>query len=151
MSHSADDAKRVTRRFPEDVATDGDIDALDEIITHDFVDHNTLGLDMSGRESAKDDIQLLREAFPDFEARVEDIIAEGDTTAMRVTLSGTHEGEFMGIEPTGNHFEIQNLVFSRLEDGKIAERWVQPDTLGMLQQLDVVPDDPSRMAPSADD
>lgn len=76
--------------------------------------------------------------FPDFEATVEDVVAEGDTVAMRVTLRVTHEGEFMRTEPTGNSFEVQNTVFTRIEDGKIAERWVQPDTLGMLRQLGIV-------------
>jgi predicted ester cyclase len=77
-------------------------------------------------------------AFPDFEATVEDIVAEGDTVAMRVTLRGTHDGPFMGVEPTGNPFEVRNMVFTRIEDGKIAERWVQPDTLSLMQQLGAV-------------
>jgi predicted ester cyclase len=80
----------------------------------------------------------LGTAFGDFSATVEDIVAEGDTVAMRVLLQGTHEGEFMGVEPTGRKFEIENMVFTRIEAGKIAERWVQPDMLGWLQQLGAV-------------
>lgn len=66
-------------------------------------------------------------------------MAEGDTAAMRVTLRGTHDGEFLGIEPTGESFGVQNMVFTRVSGGRIAERWLRPDTLGMLQQLGVLP------------
>lgn len=54
---------------------------------------------------------------------------------MRVTLRGTHEGEFQGIESTGERFEVQNRVHTRIEDGKITEGWVQPNMLGLMQQL----------------
>ena len=87
------------------------------------------------------------EAFPDFEATVEDVVTEGETVAMRVTLSGTHEGEFMGIEPTGESFRVGNMVFTRVEDGRIVERWIQPDTLGMLVQIGAV--DSPMSAPAA--
>lgn len=129
--------KQVARRFPEDVATEGNIDLIDEICTEDVLDHSPLG-DRQGRETVRQQIEELREAFGEFSATVEETIAEDDRVAMRVTLRGTHEGEFMGIEPTGEEFEVQNMVFTRIEDGKIAERWVQPDMLGLMQQLGVI-------------
>lgn len=151
MADSLDEHKRIARRFPEDVATEGRLHVLDDILADDAVDHNPLGGDERGRTAIEERMRALREAFPDFEATVEDVVAEGDLVAMRVTLRGTHEGPFMGIQPTGNSFEVQNMVFTRIEDGKIAERWVQPDVLGMLGQLGVLPDDLSRLAPPADD
>jgi predicted ester cyclase len=66
------------------------------------------------------------------------MIAEGDTVAVRLTERGVHDGELMGIEPTGNEFEHQTMAFLRLEDGKVAEWWVLPDNLSFLQQLGVV-------------
>ncbi|MFC6992166.1 ester cyclase [Haladaptatus sp. GCM10025707] len=126
--------KQLVRRIPEDVATKGNLDLIDEICTEDIRDHSPLG-ESVGREEAKQQIGSMRNAFSDFSATVEDIVEEGDTVAMRVTLRGTHDGEFMGYEPTGKTFEVQNLVFTRIEDGKIAERWVQPDMLGMMEQL----------------
>lgn len=129
--------KQVARRFPEDVATEGNIDLIDEICTEDVLDHSPLG-DRQGRETVRQQIEELREAFGEFSATVEETIAEDDRVAMRVTLRGAHEGEFMGIEPTGEEFEVQNMVFTRIEDGKIAERWVQPDMLGLMQQLGVI-------------
>ncbi|MFC7212528.1 ester cyclase [Saliphagus sp. GCM10025334] len=128
--------KRVVRRFPEEVAT-GNIDVIDEICAEDVIDHSPLG-EIKGREELKKQTEYLLSAFGDFSATVEDIIAESDTVAMRVTLRGTHVGEFMGIEPTGKEFEIQNMVFTRMKDGKLAERWIQPDQFGLMQQLGVV-------------
>jgi steroid delta-isomerase-like uncharacterized protein len=129
--------KRLARRFPEEAATEGNIDILDTLLARDFLDHGVFGRDSEGPDAAKAELHRLRTAFPDFEAAVEDIIAEGDIVAMRVTLSGTHEGEFMGVEPTGESFTIQNMVFTRIQDGRIVERWTQPDTLGLFKQLGV--------------
>ena len=137
MSTLEDDNKRLVRRYPEEVATGGDLDLLEELLAEDYVEHGPFG-DVHGVREDREQMRTLLDAFPDFEASVEDIIAEGDTVAMRVTLSGTHDGEFMGIEPTGNAFEIQNMVLTRVRDGKIAERWLQPDLLGQLNQLGVI-------------
>lgn len=128
---------RIARRFPEEVATEGNVELVDELVTEDVIDHSPFG-EMRGREELREQAEYLHAAFSDLSATVEDAVAEGDTVALRVNVSGTHEGEFMGIEPTGREFEIQNMVFFRFDDGKIAERWVQPDMLGLLQQLGVV-------------
>ncbi|KAB1197165.1 MULTISPECIES: ester cyclase [Haloferax] len=130
-------AELVARRYPEDVATQGNIDLIDEICTEDVVDHSPLG-ELTGREEQKAQIRMLREAFADFSATVEDVVTEGDVVAMRITLRGMHKGPFMGVEATGNTFEVSNMVFTRVEDGLIAERWVIPDMMGMLTQLGIV-------------
>lgn len=137
MATTAVDNERLARRIPEEVATEGRLELIDEICAEDVVDHTPFGV-AEGREEFRANIETLRGAFSDFTATVEDIVSEGDTVAMRVTLSGTHTGEFMGIEPTNREFEIDNAVFTHIEDGRIVERWVQPDMLGMLQQLGVV-------------
>lgn len=129
--------ERVARRVPEDIATDGNLDLVEAVYAADAVEHGPMG-DIEGREAIRESLESFLGAFEDFSATVEDVVAEGDTVAMRVTLSGTHEGVFNGIEPTGESFEVQNMVFTRIEDGKIAERWVQPDQLGMLTQLGVI-------------
>lgn len=137
MAATTVDNERLARRIPEEVATKGRLDLIDELCAEDVVDHTPFG-ETSGRDEFSGTIETMRGAFSDFTARVDDCIVDDDTVAMRVTLSGTHTGEFMGIEPTNRAFEIDNMVFTRIEDGKIVERWVQPDTLGMLQQLGVV-------------
>ena len=134
---TSEENARIARRYPEEVATEGRVDLIDEICTEDVIDHSPLG-DVRGREDLKAQIETLREAFGDFSATVEDTVAEGDTVAMRVTLRGVHEGEFMGVDPTGTEVTVGNMVFTRIEDGLIAERWVQPDMLGMLTQLGAI-------------
>lgn len=133
---TAIDNVRLARRIPEEVATQGRLELIDELCSPDVVDHVPFG-DSAGREGFRRNVETMRDAFEDFTAVVDDAIAEGDTVAMRLTLSGTHTGEFMGIPPTNRSFEVSNMVFTRIEDGRIVERWIQPDMLGMLQQLGV--------------
>lgn len=134
---SAVDNVSIARRFPEDVATEGNLDLLDELLADDYVEHGSFDT-IRGREATREDVENFREAFSDFSATVESAFGGDDMVAMRLTLRGTHSGPFMGIEPTGKSFEVANFVFTRVEDGKIAERWLQPDTLGLMTQLGVV-------------
>lgn len=134
---SLEETKRVARRFPEEVATTGNIDLIDEICARDVVEHSSMG-ERRGREELKEQSEYVHAAFPDVSVTVEDEIAEGDTVAHRLTFRGTHEGEFAGVGPTGESVEIANMLFTRVEDGSITERWLLADMLGLLQQLGVV-------------
>lgn len=78
-------------------------------------------------------------AFPDFNAEVEDLIAEGDRVVSRATVSGTHKDELMGIAPTGKHVTVKVICITRFADNKIIEDWELVDMFGMLQQLGVSP------------
>lgn len=129
--------KRIARRVPEEIATERKLELIDEVYAEDTVEHAPYG-DTRGRTDLRADFERFLDAFPEFSATVEEIVAEDDTVAMRVTLRGVQDGEFMGMEPAGREFEIQNMVFTRIEDGKIAERWLQPDMLGMLEQLGAI-------------
>jgi len=82
--------------------------------------------------------EQIRGAFPDLSVTVEEMVAEDDTVAARVTWHATHEGEYMGIEPTDREVEFPINVFLRLDDGKVVERWIQPDQFDLMQQLGVV-------------
>lgn len=130
--------KRIARRYPEEVATGRNLDLIDELLAEGYVEHGPFGGETHGPEADREQMRAMLAAVPDFEAIVEDVVAEGDTVAMRVTLRGTHEGEMMGVEGTGKAFEIGNTVFTRIEDGKIVERWIQPDVLGFMQQVGAV-------------
>lgn len=129
--------ERLARRVPEEIATKRNLELIDEVYATDAVEHLPMG-DARGRDEIRADFDRFLEAFPDFSATVEGSVTQGDTVAMRVTLRGTHEGPFMGIEPTNRQFEVSNMVFTRIQDGKIVERWIQPDMHGMLRQLGVV-------------
>ena len=81
----------------------------------------------------------MRIAVPDFQTRIEDLVAEGDRVAARISWEGTHNGELLGIPPTGKHVKVTEMQFYRMSNGKIIERWVETDVFGMLQQLGIVP------------
>jgi predicted ester cyclase len=78
-------------------------------------------------------------AFPDLQFTVEDEIAEGDKVTTRYTARGTHRGELMGMAPTGKHVTVTGIFISRVEEGKLAEMWLNWDALGLMQQLGVIP------------
>ncbi|MFC6889122.1 ester cyclase [Halorubrum trueperi] len=128
------DNKEIVRRFAEEFINEGNYDTAEELLAEDIADHTPLG-DTTGRETVVETLKTVRTAFPDFVITPQEIVAEDDTVAVRMTQRGTHQGTFMGIEPTGNAFEIEAMAFVRLEDGKIVERWGRPDLLGLLRQL----------------
>ncbi len=82
---------------------------------------------------------MFRAAFPDMRLTVEDMIAEGDRVVDRITWQATHQGELMGVSPSGNSVRVTEMHISRIAEGKIVERWGQPDMLGMMRQLGVIP------------
>lgn len=129
--------KRIARRFMEEVSGKGNVELIDEMFAENVIDHTALG-ETQGREAIKDLFEDLSAAFPTHETTIEEIIAEGDTVAFRGPSTLTHEGEFMGVEPTGREVQIDGMTFLRIQDGKIVERWVQFDMLGMMQQLGVI-------------
>lgn len=129
--------KRIARRFMDEVSGKGNINLIDEIFTEDVIDHTALG-ETRGREAIKELFENLSAAFPTHETTIDEIIAEGDTVAFRGRSRLTHEGKFMGIEPTGREVQIDGMTFLRIQDEKIVERWTQFDMLGMMQQLGVV-------------
>lgn len=134
---TAEENKRTVRRLPEEVAENDDLAVVDEIFADDVIDHTPMG-ELRGRAATKELFEQLFAAFPDRTVTLEEIVAEGDVVATRVTWNATHQGEYQGIEPTGNEVEFSVSEFHRLEDGRIAERWIQPDQLGLLQQLGLV-------------
>ena len=136
--HTLEEHTRLARRVPEDIATNGDLQLVTDVFAEDAIEHSPAG-DVHGREAILELLESFTDSFGDFSATVDDAVAEGDTVAMRLTWRGTHDGEFMGIEPTGASFEVENMVFTRIESGMIAERWVVPDMVGLYSQLGVLP------------
>jgi steroid delta-isomerase-like uncharacterized protein len=136
----SEENKQISRRFLE-VFQSGDLDAIDELVAENAVDHDPYNPHADeGSGGAKKTIQMYREAFPDLEFTIEDQLAEGDKVATRWTATGTHQGEVMGIAPTGNRSTVTGIVIDRIEDGKIVESWNSWDTLGMLQQIGAIPE-----------
>lgn len=131
--------KAVVRRFVDEVWTNGNLDAMDDLFTPDSVLHAPEG-DVVGPEAFKPYNRQYLEAFPDLTYEIRDVVAEGDRVAFRARMTGTHEGEFMGTPPTGERFDAEGIIVARIEDGKIVERWASYDALGMMRQLGLLPD-----------
>ena len=117
----------------------GDVDAAVQSFAEDAVDHDPAPDQGPGREGFKGFFETLATAFPDVHIEAEHLVADDENVAVAYTLTGTHEGEFQGIAPTGRKIEVRGLQIGRFEDGKIAERWGSSDELGILQQLDAAP------------
>ena len=113
-------------------------DILDEVYAPDFVWHEP-DQDIRGHEEARQFIAMYTTAFPDLNATVEDVIAEGDKAVTRWTIRGTHQGEIEEFgPPTGKQAEIQGISIHRIEGGKIVEEWNRYDNLSLHQQLCLV-------------
>ena len=136
---SPEENRSLTRRFYEEVWNKGNLDAVADLLTSDFVDHAAPPGFPQGQEGAKQVFMMYRGAYPDFRLTLEDVIAEGDKVVARWTTQGTHQGELMGIPPTGKRATVTGIDVFRFAGGKIAEHWAQFDMLGMLQQLGVIP------------
>ncbi len=83
--------------------------------------------------------RMFYAAFPNLQHSIEDQIAEGDRVVTRITIRGAHQGELMGMPPTGKQIIVTAISIDRIVNGKIVEEWVNSDVLGMLQQLGAVP------------
>ena len=146
---SAEDNKALIRRFVDEVQSAGNIDPVDEICSPGFVNHSAPPGIPADREGIKIVTAMFRRAFPDSYFTVEDMMAEGDKVATRKTFRGTHEGEFMGIPPSGRSVSMGLMDIVRISDGRVVEHWSMGDTLGMMQQLGVIPSgEPSEEASS---
>jgi steroid delta-isomerase-like uncharacterized protein len=119
-----------------DLINVGDIDGFGELLADDFVEHEkTPSLDQT-KEGTKALFRTFIAAFPDLHWEVEDILTCGDKAVSRVTCSGSHEGEFMGVPPTGMTFNVQAIDIVRFgDDGLAYEHWGLLDTTEMMQQL----------------
>jgi steroid delta-isomerase-like uncharacterized protein len=137
---STEQNKELIRRFVEEMFNRGNLSLADEFMAPDFVEHEELPPGIpEGREGVIMLTTMLRSAFPDLKATIDDIIAEGDKVVIRQTWSGTHKGEFMGIPPTGRSVSIGVIDIIRVAGGKFVEHWGQMDSMGLMQQLGAIP------------
>jgi steroid delta-isomerase-like uncharacterized protein len=132
--------KALARRLLEDVFNGGNLDLVDELIAPSFVNHDAaMPEPLRGIEGAKASISGYREAFPDLHITVEEQIAEGEYVTTRWSARGTQEGDLMGIAATGKQATVTGITIDRITGGRFVESWTNWDTLGLLQQLGVVP------------
>lgn len=136
--------KANVRRFYQEVLNEQRLERADEYVAQDYLDHGALPGQGPGLEGAKHRWATYFAAIPDMHATIEDMVAEGDRVTVRWIAEGTHRGTLMGIPPTGKHIRVGGISIYRLVDGRQAEQWEQADTLGLMQQLGVIPSPEAR-------
>ena len=128
--------KALVKRFVDDVFAGGELAAVDALVTPDFVSH---GLPGTGPDVMKGAIQRTGAGLSNVRFEINDVIAEGDRVAVRLTSSATQSGELMGMAPSGKSYSIEEIHIFRVAEGRIAEHWHQMDAMGMMKQLGATP------------
>jgi steroid delta-isomerase-like uncharacterized protein len=127
----------VVRRFI-DALDKHDFDTIDDLLSDDLVFHGGSFGEISGREQFKEFAAPFFVAFPDLRFELHDVIADGDRVAVRFTSTGTHNGEFSGMPPSGTRVSFIEQPQYRVADGKIVEFWWLADIFGLMQQLGAI-------------
>jgi len=129
----------VVQQFIDEVVNGKEYDRIDDLFTDDYTRHDPASPEIEpGPDAWAESLKQLHAAFPDSEVHVGEVVSEGDLVAFEGTMTGTHRGEFRGVEPTDIEFEVQGNAMHRVKDGKIAETWATWDFLGILQQVGAV-------------
>jgi len=133
---SEDEIVDIVNRFTDKAWNGGDLDLIDELFAADYVGHDAPRPEpVQGPEGMKDFLRMYHRAFSDAHITLDDIIVSGDKVVTRWTGRGTHDGDLMGIPPTGTSIMFTGIRVFRVADGKIAEGWVNWDTFGLMRQL----------------
>lgn len=130
--------KKIVREFVEVCQTRHDLGRMSDFISSEFVNHTVMSPFAPTLEGAMELHEMLIAAFPDMKMVIRDMIAEGDKVVTYKTLQGTHQGDFIGIAPTGKRVESDIIDIMRVADGKCVEHWHVMDVLGLLLQLGAV-------------
>ena len=133
------DGTGMIKRFYTEVLEGGNLDLIEELVSDDFVDHDPLPGQSPGKDGVGFFVNTMRAAFPDLRATTtEPALMDGNLEARYVVLTGTHQGELMGIAATGRSVEFSGIDIIRIDDGKVAEHWGATDTLSLMQQIGAV-------------
>ncbi|WP_222913231.1 ester cyclase [Natrinema sp. SYSU A 869] len=135
MQSDEQDLKEIARRYVEAAWNEADVDTMEDVLTEQQVYHDPTGSGEEPLSEFKSFILGYHETFPDLHFEVDRYIQEDDYVAFWGQVTGTHEGPFMGIEPTGETIDIMGINVVRVKDGKVAERWANFDLFGILQQI----------------
>jgi len=135
---STEEYKAIVRTWVETAWNQGDLTSAAILYAANYIYQDPTST-VYGPEGIKQLVALYRSALPDLHFVIKDLIAEGDSVVWRYVATGTQHGPLPGIPATGKRVEVTGVVISRFQDGKWAEDWHVQDTLGMLQQLGVIP------------
>jgi len=128
--------KAVARRVIDEVLNNKDMSVLSELVSPNYVYHGAFG-DAKGPEGLSEIISAYHNAFPDIHATIDEMVAEGNTVAFRLSIQGTFTGEMMGMAPTGKQLNQVEGVFIHFKDGKEVETFPFSDGMTFFQQLGI--------------
>lgn len=131
---SVEENKKIVQRYQE-IYNSNDLDSLTEVVSEDLLTPKIMPGIPTGIEGAKAAHRIMLAGFPDYQTIIDDLFAEGDKVAARITMSGTNTGSFMGIPPTGRHVSFTGIYIARIANKKIVEHWGEEDSVSLLQQL----------------
>ncbi|MGA2121598.1 MAG: ester cyclase [Methanoregula sp.] len=129
----------IVRKFFEVGPSKGDLATAGALLHPEFSLHTPLPTPGPGIEEMNNVITTCRAAFAGLYVTIDDIMADGDRVIARFTARGTHNGEFMGVPPTGKAITLTAIEIFRIKDGKIAELWGEVNLMGLMQQLGMLP------------
>jgi predicted ester cyclase len=129
--------KKIVQRY-QAIYNSNDLDALGEVLSENVHTPKIMSGIPTGIEGAKAAHRMMLAGFPDYQTTIDDIFAEGDKVAARITMSGTNTGSFMGMAATGKYVSFTGMYIARIADGKIVEHWGEEDGVSLLQQLGVL-------------
>jgi steroid delta-isomerase-like uncharacterized protein len=136
---TAEENKKFMTHFIEEVINKKNLDAINTLVAADFIEHLPFPGQGPGQEGLKFAISSLFTGFPDMKWTVQEQVAEGEKVVTRFTWTGTHAGEFMGLPPTNKEVEVWGVVLDVVRNGQFAESRIIMDTVGLLQQVGVMP------------
>lgn len=128
--------KALIRRWYHEMWNGWSEAVADEIVVPDVRFQGSLGVTVAGISGLREYMRRVREAFPDFHNEIEEMVADGERVAVRVTYTGTHRGEMYGIAPTGRAIRYGGAAFFTIVDGKVREGWVLGDVASLRRQLE---------------
>ena len=134
---SIEDNKKIVRRY-QDIYNSNDLDALSEVVAEDVRTPKIMPGMKPGLEGGKQVHAITLVGMPDWQTMIDDLIAEADKVVARITMTGTHTGDFWGIPATGNRVEFTGIYIVRIANLKIVEHWGEEDGVSLLQQLGVL-------------
>ena len=132
-----------TTRRAYDLINAGDIDGFGDLMAEDFVEHEQTPGFAPTKVGVLEMFRMYRAAFPDMRMDAEEVLVSGNKTVTRVRATGTHEGELMGMPPTGKSVDVKLIDIMQFNDaGMVREHWGLMDMFSMMQQLGAIPEGP---------
>ncbi|MEZ5116745.1 MAG: ester cyclase [Candidatus Nanopelagicales bacterium] len=134
------DYKALAQQVYDGMNAGQDIDAwIDRFVAEDFVEHEAMPGMPTGREAPREMFAVFAAALPDYSVTVHELLQDGDKVVARMTFSGTHRGDFMGVPASGNRVEFAAIDIMQFRDDKIVAHWGVTDVAGLMAQMGAGP------------